>query len=422
MADPAFVYTFEGVPADLPRPPLAAMRALLSAGVLLSARAWQELPPETRVEIARVGYAETMDEHRLETLLKQVHVSNIKFIGRRSEPDPSLVPADLAAAVGPMRPLTLAEWSKLRALDRYVLVSLVKNSRLLAKALNEMLPQGGGVVNGAGVVVAWSGLVARCELRLRREAVQKAMSSEFMGGRAFVLANIAGRRAARRSSELLDLQAESTVGPVEVDWGVRQGDDVLFWQAHVSAWDGTFFPVAAMLAATTAAAAMYDMVRAFDPSASLVFAGVREEPWQAGRDQLQEPGTALFSKPVGVGTPAPAKVDHRGNTLRMDGQDTLRMEGQETLLRDSGPRLSSPSFADALRAVPLPTGSTPSLLPAPSSGGTPSSSDRGISSSSRRRAAPPRPAWIGIAIVGLVVLANLVVILGIVVFLTHGRR
>ncbi len=408
MAQPTLIYAFEGIGTDLPRPPMAALRALLSAGVLVSARAWQELPPDTRLAITRAGAAERIDEPELSTLLKQVPVSQVKFIGRRAEPDAATVPPDLAAALGPVRPLTLAEWTGLRAVDRYVLVSLVKNSRLLAKALNELLPQTGGAVNAGGVVVAWSGLAARCEIRMRRETAQKVLSSEFMGGRAFVLANVAGRRAARRASELLDLQAESTVGPVEVDWGFRAADDVLFWQAHVSAWDGTFFPVAAMLAATTAANAMYDMVRVHDPTASLIYAGVREEPWQAGRDHLIEPATALFTRP----SAAPAEMN-----------ETVRMDAQDTRLNDSGGRPSAAALAELQRLVPPAPTSNPVLAPVQAVSRVPPSSDRSASAGRRStRPAPVRPAWVGVAVVGVIILANLVVLLGILTFLRGHHR
>ncbi len=417
MVDPRVVYTFEGISGDLPRPPMAALRALLSAGVLVSARAWQELHPDVRQRFAQAGAAERLDEAQIHELLKQVPVSQVKLVGKRPDPPSDVVPADLAAALGPSRPLTAGEWGKLRAIDRHVLVALVKNTRLLAKALNELLPQKGG---GAGPPNVWAAAVARAELRVRRPVIDTVTSAAFLDGRAFVLANVAGRRAARRASEVLDQQADSTVGPVELDWGLRAADDVLFWQAHVSAWDGTFFPGAALLAATTAAAAMYDMIKTLDPGASIVYSGIREEPWQAGRDEIADAPTGLYSKEqAGLG-PAGA---------RQDLHDTVHDEPPR--VRAFSPLVSgapapypavvapsAPSSSPNLAFQPSARVSAPPSSPSLRNRVGPPSSGRGPRASQRSG----RPTWVAVAIVGGVVLANLLVIFAIALFLAQNRK
>jgi molybdenum cofactor biosynthesis enzyme len=424
MPAPTFVYSFEGISSDLPRPPMAALRALLSAGVLVSARGWQEVSPEARGLLAAAGAADVIDDARVAELMKLVPVSHVKFVGKRSEPDALTVPPDLAAALGPMRPLTVGEWRGLRPLDRYVLSSLVKNSRLLAKALNEMLPQAGGAVTPEGVVIAWSGLVARCELRMRREVAQKAMTGDFMGGRAFVLASVAGRRAARRASDLLDQQADSTVGPIEIDWGLRENDDVLYWQAHVSAWDGTFFPAAAMLAASSAAVAMYDMIRPLDQHACLIFAGVREEPWQVGRDRVQEPATSLFNKVTLSVPPGATQAEDLRETAQRDFAEALRDSTprlHETLRMANAPSSGLGSLPPSPRVGPISVPTAPASQPDAAAARTPSSG-RAAPSAVPTRKPPPRAAWVGVAVVGLVVLANLVVLLGILVLLSRSHH
>jgi len=439
MAERSFLYAFEALTDDLPRPPMAALRALLSAGVLVSARGWQELRPETRQQIARVGAQDSMDERGLTELVKQVPVSQLKFIGKNTDPSAEVVPAELVAALGPVRPLTDAEWRGLRAIDRYVLVALVKNTRLLGRALDETVPH---KASASGQANPWSGSVARAELRVRHDVLQRILTAEFMDGRAFVLANVAGRRAARRAAEIFDQQAESTVGPVEIEWGLRANDDVVFWQAHVSAWDGAFFPAAALLAATSAAVALYDMVKGLDPTATLTVGAIREEPWQAGREVVDEGATAVFSKPsLQPGDPVPA------GTIR----DTLK--AGRAAPREANPMLpSGGGFALQTKTLPLMQGSVPpspastprlygaagpnvsSVPPVPSSiAGTPSSAPGLVMPASSGRGAPPSsgsgmastrqqlPSRSVALIVTLAVVANLVVTLVIAAIFLSRR-
>ena len=445
MGQGQIVYGFEGIAEDLPRPPMAALRALLSAGVLVSARGWQELSIEARQGLARAGVGDPLDQQLVANLLKQVPVSQLKLIGKKSDPSASSVPPELLAALGPVRPLTVGEWQALRAVDRFVLDALVKNTRLLGRAMNEMVPQRGSMLPGgggasAGAAASWSGTVARAELRLRRDVVKKVVTADFMNGRAFVLANVAGRRAARRASELLDAHAEATVGPVEIDWGYRVPDDVLFWQAHVSAWDGTFFPAAALLAATSAAVAMYDMVKVLDADATLTLAGIREEPWQAGRHEVQEESTALYKVGAKVAQAATQKslsdTVHTG-APNMEGSNTpadlasIPIQKKTVPLAPSSTPALQPAAPDAAPRPASALGSGPYAAPAGAALGSgpyaaplTSSSPVGFPSSTPTvpRSARGRPAWVTVTVVALIVVANVLITAAIVLYLTRRHH
>lgn len=409
MVGRPLVYAFEEVSEALPRPPMAALRALLSSGILVSPKAWQEISPEIRRQFAFAGAEEQVDPEAVATLLRQIPVSQIKFIGKATDPSAEEIPPGLIAAIGPVRPLTRAEWRGLRALDRYVLATLAGNTRLLRKALSEMLPQ---AVSAPGVANAWSGEVARSELRIRRDVLQAVLTPDFMGGRAFVLANVAGRRAARRASEMLDEHAESTVGPVEVAWGLRPVDDVIFWQAHVSSWDGTFFPAAALLAATAAAVAMYDMVKARDPDATITCAAIRAEPWQAGREEELEAATAMYAT---VDPPVVKSADPllAGTTVEAapPSMPDWRADCPSSVSKKTIPMAPSSSPAP-LRAPPR---STDAVVPPPSSPAPSSTPTRGADNRTAASRHLLIPTWVGVAVVALAVLANLLAILGIAV-------
>jgi cyclic pyranopterin phosphate synthase len=289
MPDGAYIYAFEELGDDLPRPPMAALRALQAKGCLISARGWRELPVDVRQALAREGARDEVGGPALEAAIRKISLQHVKMMPSVPEPSRDEVPPELRAALGPVRAVSTEQWQRLRALDRRVLATLVRNTRLLARAVAEIVPTAPASSDRPRV------RVARCEIALRADVLEEVGGPRFHDGRALALAGVAGRRAARRIAETFDLLADSTVGPVELEWGIREGESVLFWQAHVSAWDGTFFPAAALLAATTAAVAVYDMVKELDPEARVGVARVCDEPWEAGRGDVEEMATAFYS-------------------------------------------------------------------------------------------------------------------------------
>jgi hypothetical protein len=95
-------------------------------------------------------------------------------------------------------------------------------------------------------------------------------------------------------SKILDLHADTLIGPAELDWRATGNAGVLLWQGHVSDWQGAFFPAASLLAVTAAAIALYDMVKEFDPLASIGAAGIAEEAWKVGTAEDQDESTSVF--------------------------------------------------------------------------------------------------------------------------------
>ena len=285
------LYRFEELSEDLPRPPLAAQRALLLSGFIISPRGWQQLPPALRRELAVQGTRADVDRAEVRQLVERVPPKFLKLVSRSRDPDPDQVPAALAKNLGPGRVLSVAQWKALRPLDRYVLASLANNSRLLCRAFDEL-----GASNGwTGAAPRWSGVVARAEIRMHEAALAQLTSHSLHEGRALMLARVAGIRAARAVGQTLDLHADVDCGPVELDFAVEREHDAVLWQAHVSTWDGEFFPAASMIAVFTAAAAVFDLVKDFDPSATIVSSGVREEAWRVGGSGFpEEEATAVY--------------------------------------------------------------------------------------------------------------------------------
>jgi cyclic pyranopterin phosphate synthase len=287
-----FSYAFEELTDDLPRPPKAALRAMFAAGILVAPKGWKQLTNETRQALALEGTRDRINVVMVAELLKEAPPGMIRLVAKDREPPPDLVPAPLAKALGPMRTISTPEWASLRALDRYVLATLASNTRLLWRALEEMAHTPGSQLSRK-IAQPWSGSLAHCELTLHPRALERLSSPGFLEGRAFVLARAAGVRAARKVSDILDLQADAVAGPAELDWN-RRPSAAIVWQAHVSTWDGEFFPAASLLAVNTAAIALYDMAKELDPHAVIGSASIAEEPWQCGQSEREEP-TAVYN-------------------------------------------------------------------------------------------------------------------------------
>ncbi len=125
--DDDVVYPFEDVGDELSLLPLAARRALDRAGLRLSLDAYQGLSRSLRDELARAGAVEQVDPDEVERVVRKASppATRIKPV---PDPDPLTPPEQLNHALGTKRAVTPAQWAKLRALDRYALVHVMRRS------------------------------------------------------------------------------------------------------------------------------------------------------------------------------------------------------------------------------------------------------------------------------------------------------
>jgi len=289
-----FSYAFEELTEELQRPPKAALRAMLAAGIMVAPRGWQALGIDVRQAIAVAGMHDVVNIAMVQELARFIPPTFLKLVPRMADPPREQPAPVLVNALGPMRTLSPQEWAALSALDRYALDSLAINTRLLWRALEEISRAPNSPLTKTAPQ-PWSGALARCEVYLRPEAFRQLMHPDYLAGRAMVLARVAGVRAARRAAELFDLQAETVAGPAELDWCATRNQGVLLWQGHVSTWEGAFYPAASLLAVSTAGVAVYDMAKEFDPHASISGAGIAEEPWKVGAVDDREEATSVYN-------------------------------------------------------------------------------------------------------------------------------
>lgn len=289
------VFRFEDLGDDLPRPPLAALRFFRRAGVKVSLKTWHKIPADVRWAMAAEGTRDELEDNVTRALLRHVPLRELELIGEPRYSESSPVPG-LIESLGLGTGWRSKGWPALRPFERFVLNHLSNNPRLLWRAFEEIT----GIA--AGPSTGWSGLVAHAEVQIRapndvkRDLLRLLASERLLEGRALILARTSGRRAARAASELLDLYSELVPGTVELDWRVREPQSTVLWQAHVSTHVGEFFPAASLLAATTAAVCLYDMIKEFDPDARVQQARLVEEAWEVGKFAWDE-ATRLYRAP-----------------------------------------------------------------------------------------------------------------------------
>jgi len=289
------VFRFEDLPDELPRPPLAALRFFRRAGVKIALKTWLKLPVDVRWAMAAEGARDQVEEAVARALLRHVSLRELELIAepRYSESSPV---AGLIESLGLGERWRTEGWTALRAFERFVLNHLSNNPRLLWRAFEEI----SGLA--ASPSSEWTGLVAHAEVQTRapkevqRDLMRLLASEQLLEGRALILARTSGRRAARAAGDLFDLYSELTPGTIELDWRVREPQATVLWQAHVSTHMGEFFPAASLLAATTAAVCLYDMIKEFDPDARVQQARLVEEAWEVGKFTWDE-ATRLYQTP-----------------------------------------------------------------------------------------------------------------------------
>ncbi|CAN5116458.1 hypothetical protein BH09MYX1_BH09MYX1_67050 [soil metagenome] len=284
------IYGFEEIGPDLARPPMAARRALLCAGVSVPLETWQSLPIEIRRALVEEGTRTAVSEINVKNAVSPV-LKRIRFMGPVKDPSIDAIPPPVFEALRSFRPLTVEEWRRLSPLDRYILVALAGNSRLLYRAMEEL---------GSGVLTTvklrqWIGPLARATVHAQVPALAELAAGHLMDGKAIVLTRAAGVRAARRAHEILDGYSEHYAGPVELDSRIDLGEGVVGLQAHVSTVDGEFFSAASVLAVAVAATMLRDAVSARDPRATIEQVGLREEAWSVGSSAFGEEATAVVS-------------------------------------------------------------------------------------------------------------------------------
>lgn len=259
--------------------PMAGRRALDRAGRKLSLSAWQALPMTDRIAIVRAGAA------------VEVPVDAVRAIADRAVPaateqpaidDPPAddPPAGLVAALGAERPLSAETWRGLGALARFALANLHRRQKpeRLHKAYDGLLgprpthldERGNArMVSVGGKAVTERRAVASAIVRMAPATLERVSGGGAPKGDVFGVARIAGIQAAKRTHELIPLCHAVALTRVEVAFERTDVDGEVRIRATADATDRTGVEMEAMVAASTAALTVYDMIKGIDRWATI---------------------------------------------------------------------------------------------------------------------------------------------------------
>jgi cyclic pyranopterin phosphate synthase len=273
------IFAFEEIGPTLDLVPLAARRALDAAGCKVSLEAWRALAVDARRALVLAGAAERVDAKDVRARLKRERVPFAR-IDAVADPPAKKTPAAVVRALG--HDVADATWRALSPLERYALVKLAGRSRSdrLERAHNEivLVPEPLGphapvsthvnrrgevhMVDVGGKVRTLRRAVAQAKVTMLPETIARLQNGGSAKGDVLATARVAGIQAAKRTPELIPLCHAIALTRVEIDLTLEEGGVAI--KASAEAEDRTGVEMEAMVAASTAALTVYDMLKGVD--------------------------------------------------------------------------------------------------------------------------------------------------------------
>jgi cyclic pyranopterin phosphate synthase len=268
------IYRFEELDETLDLVPMAARRALDRAGCKVSLEAWRATPLSLRRRVSQAGVATEVDALAVRNALTEGKIP-CEAVAAPGEPAREAIPSDLESVLAPL--LSDESWRSLSPLDRYALAKVARKSGVserLSRALSEIviIPEprlthlsARGEAHMVDVGAKGESLrraVARAHVRMQGATVERLRSGSTPKGDVLAVARIAGIQAAKRTPELIPLCHAVRLTRVTVEihlepTGVRI-------DAAAEALDRTGVEMEALVAASTAALTVYDMLKGID--------------------------------------------------------------------------------------------------------------------------------------------------------------
>jgi cyclic pyranopterin monophosphate synthase len=130
---------------------------------------------------------------------------------------------------------------------------------------------------------------ARAVLRITPETARRLAEGTLPKGDALAVARIAGIQAAKRTPDLIPLCHQVALTAVEVDISVDAEGGTATVEAVAHATDRTGVEMEALVAASLAALALYDMVKAVERGATIETVALVEKSGGVRGDWRREP-------------------------------------------------------------------------------------------------------------------------------------
>jgi molybdenum cofactor biosynthesis protein MoaC len=292
------IYRFEGLDETLDLVPLAGRRALDRAGCKVSLAAWRAASLATRQVIVTLGADVEVDTARVRQALDAGGVALVA-IPPVDDPLADAVPGELSAPLGPA--VGDETWRTLSALDRYALAKLARKengAEKLAGALTEIVvvheprlshlsARGEAhMVDVSAKAETLRRAVARATVRMKEATTERLRSGTAPKGDVLAAARLAGIQAAKRTPELIPLCHTVRLTRVTVELRIEPGQVRI--EAAAEAVDRTGVEMEALVAASTAALTVYDMLKGIDRGMTIELGlehktGGASGPWERGR-------------------------------------------------------------------------------------------------------------------------------------------
>ncbi len=146
--------------------------------------------------------------------------------------------------------------------------------------------------------------LARARVRMSRDTFVRLVAGDTPKGDVLAAARIAGIQAAKRTSELIPLCHMVNLTRVEVTINLDDHESrVAVIDASAEARDRTGVEMEAMVAASTAALTLYDMLKAVDRGMSFDVCLVEKTGGKSGTWQREEEDEDTQVTVIGKGTP-----------------------------------------------------------------------------------------------------------------------
>ena len=269
------VYAFEEIDDSLKLLPLCARRALDAAQTKVSLATWQLVPQRLRRELCELGSAQVSNPAAVLALLDGARIEREPVTA--TEPHAQEVPPSVGGMLTPGQLLSAATWSALGPLDRYALAKIASRGRSerFARAYAEIVGSSGlsshlgptGEVRMVDVSAKQPTLrraLAESGVSMSEQAFAALAGQKTEKGDVLATARIAGIMAAKKTADLIPLCHPLSLVHCEVRLELVPSERRVVVQAEAEVVDRTGVEMEAMLAASTAALTIYDMLKGID--------------------------------------------------------------------------------------------------------------------------------------------------------------
>ena len=272
------LYAFDETSDQLDLVPLSARRSLDLSGLKLSRASWLGLSLETRRALSAAGAEAQVAVTRVKELCASA-VPPAEPLEALADPSADAAPEAVTRVFGEGRPLPPALWASLSALDRYALC------KVAARPRSERLAAAYAEIVGASALsthVGADGQVRMVDVGPKAKSMRRAVAESWVGmgtdafgrlsgatagkGDVLATARLAGIMAAKRTPELIPLCHAIALTHVQIDLELDAETQRVHVLSSVETFDRTGVEMEALVAASTAALTIYDMLKAYDRS------------------------------------------------------------------------------------------------------------------------------------------------------------